>query len=662
MSLSMLALLLAAALTAYSTDVPEPLAQLKAYRGGAQTFDVSSGLPGKTLTLEMRFKSAAVESGLAVLKDASASPLLTLAQKKIDGGLQLECSLRTDANEVPLHVGIPVALIGADRWHAVVARYDGPKLDFFVDGVLVDEEWPMGTLRAKGAATLEIGTPTFGGSISAAALWTRRLTDAEVVSRSGSQAMEIAARTAEYLGPASDQVQYSRPQGWNTSAGDAMPLFVNGAFHVYYLFDRRHHQSKWGLGAHQWAHVSSTDLIHWQQHPMALPITDEEEGSICTGSVFYYRHRFYAFYATRKRDRSEQLGLALSDDGVHFEKVLPTPFREPEDPYKRGPNRDPFVFFDKAQGLFKMLVTAELANPPLARRGGALELLESPDLQNWKVRTPFLVPGYPGSQPECSDFFQWKGWHYLLFGHDGATHYRMSRGAEGPWLTPAIDVLDDAQARVMKTAAFGTNRRIGVAFLAHKGFGGNLVFRELTQNGDGTLGTKFPAEMTPAAGKLLPWHATALTAGAVVDGGRTQIMAKEGFGAAAVDQIPSDAHISLLLKASAGTKAFGVALRGKGNYESGVELRFDPARRRAEWRSAQASSLTENALASINGVSGLDQTVTLEIVVKGDIFDVSINGQRTAIHRTEAAGNRLFLFALGGAVSIQDLEVRELRP
>src|SRR6202000_2741889 len=97
----------------------------------------------------------------------------------------------------------------------------------------------------------------------------------------------------------------------------------------------------------------------------ALSITDEAEGSICTGSVFADRGKYYAFYAVRKPDRSEQLGMALSDDGIHFTKVLPTPFLEPQSPYRRGPNRDPFVFLDKQDGLYKMLVTAELANAPL---------------------------------------------------------------------------------------------------------------------------------------------------------------------------------------------------------------------------------------------------------------------------------------------------------
>lgn len=647
-------------------SLQDAIAKTTNYRGGVLTLnlpgDGKDWLPSNLMTFALRFRtsSQAGTGALAVLRDSSQHMLFALNLEQVEGATQVQFLLHTDQSEVPLRMGVPNELIGSARWHTVIARYAGPKIDLFVDGVLLDEEWPMGLLHPQGPAVLEIGSGAYSGEISMAALWKRRLSDAEVISLSGSPT-EIAAKTAEYLGASLNQLQYWKPQGWNTSAGDAMPMFDGETFHVYFLFDRRHHKSKWGLGAHQWAHVASTDLIHWKQYPMALGITDESEGSICTGSVFCNNGKYYAFYATRKADRSEQLGVAISDDGIHFTKVLPTPFAEPQSPYRRGTNRDPFVFLDHTSGQYKMLVTAELGDPPLFHRGGALELLQSPDLKVWNPEPPFLVPDYASAQPECSDWFEWNDWYYLSFGQDGATRYRMSRSADGPWLTPAQDLLDDPQARVMKTAPFKKNRRIAAGFVAEQGFGGHLIFRELVQNQDGTLGTKFPDEMSLAAGDPIIRQAKPIAERTAVHDQSLTIRSVSGLGVIAMDEIPQNVKLVLVVRASSTTTAYGVTLRGTGHYQSGVELRLEPFRQRVSWRTAIAKPFDDDPLASIHQVAGLHQRISLEVVAIGSIFDVCINSQRTAIHRaTGLHGDRLFLFVADGELMVESFQIRSL--
>lgn len=77
-----------------------------------------------------------------------------------------------------------------------------------------------------------------------------------------------------FTGPA----DHWQPTGHNTGVGDCMPWFHEDRF---YLFDRRGHKSKYGLGAHQWAHISTKDLKTWDIHPMAIAIDSQWEGSIC---------------------------------------------------------------------------------------------------------------------------------------------------------------------------------------------------------------------------------------------------------------------------------------------------------------------------------------------------------------------------------------------
>jgi hypothetical protein len=453
------------------------------------------------------------------------------------------------------------------------------------------------------------------------------------------------------------EMQYFKPAG-DFFAGDAMPFFHEGVFHLYYLLDEGHHKALNGLGGHQWAHASTTDLVHWQHHELALALTEPHEGSICTGSVFYHAGTFYAFYATRLTDWRQHLSLATSVDGIRFEKRKPNPLVSPPADYSPYHFRDPRPFQDPNTGLFHLLVTAALAEPALAGRGGCLAHLTSPDLQQWTLQAPFLVPGFTDA-PECPDLFFWKGWYYLLFSNALTARYRMARHPLGPWQRPAVDTLDGALARVMKTAAFGADRRIGVAWLGTREgnvdggkpqWGGHLLFRELVQHGDGTLGSKFPAEMVPASADPVPCAWTALTAGVAGSDASIHLQSGQGLAVAALHGLPGDLRITMRVRPMPGSAAFGLRLRGAGQFESGYDLCFLLPER--------IVTLHEEA---IFAVDGLDQPFTLDIVLKEDIIDVCVDQRRCLVNRCpELRGDRLFFFAHDADVVFDEIEIRPL--
>jgi beta-fructofuranosidase len=456
-------------------------------------------------------------------------------------------------------------------------------------------------------------------------------------------------------------MQYFKPEG-PFFVGDCMPFHHDGVFHLFYLLDEDHHQGRGGLGGHQWAHASTTDLVHWQHHPLAIGITDEWEGSICTGSVFHHGGTYHAYYATRMPDRTQHLSLATSKDGITFSKVQANPFASPGEGYDPRHYRDPFVFRDEGVPEFHMLVTASLSGYPLHGRGGCLVRLVSEDLRNWKVAGPFIVPGgRPGhpSIPECPDYFRWNGWFYLIFGLDGMAHYRMSRHPMGPWTRPRVDTFDGPLAAVMKTAAFGEHRRIGVCFLnSREGdrddgkrlYAGNAVFREIIQHPDGTLGSKFPPEMVPASGAALHLPLSSLTESVSGDGRSARLEAWEGLEAAFMEGVPVNARITVAVRPEANSADYGLCLRGSGGLETGYELHLLPYEQR----------VTLNAQ-SIPCVEGLDRPLALEIILQDDIVDVCVDGRRCLIDRCpELQGDRLFFLCRDGRVAFDSIEVRPL--
>jgi hypothetical protein len=455
-------------------------------------------------------------------------------------------------------------------------------------------------------------------------------------------------------------MQYYRPIEPHLFVGDCMPFWHDGVFHLYYLIDEGHHAALGGLGGHQWGHASSTDLVQWTQLPLALPISQDWEGSICTGSMLFHEGVYHAFYATRTRERKEHLSLARSPDGVHFEKTLPNPFFVQPQGYDPRHFRDPVVFRDESNGRFHLLASAWLENHALTTRAGCLAHLESADLTHWELREPFLLPGLPGV-PECADYFRWGDWYYLLFSNGGVARYRMSRGPFGPWQRPPADTFEGATARVMKTAAFGHDRRLGVSWLPWRQdnkdrgglmFGGNAVFREIVQESDGTLYATWPREMVPATGPLVPLTVSLRTAVAEATPTAVTLHESDGLEVAQLSGVPVDALIHLSVRHEAGYGAFGLRLRAGESFDSGYELRFSPVDRSVQFGDAVTRP------AEVCGTA-----MDVKIAMRGSVIDVCVDDWHCLIDRCpEQHGTRLTLFALNADVAFDRLEVRPLQP
>ena len=622
---------------------------------------------GDHVTLFLRLRDPAGAWNAPIAADYGSDGTLRFSLSALDraGRMSLLFELYTDHTDTPFTMETVLDMIRPELWHDVAVRFTGHHAALFVDGLLVDEEWPIGALRGAGRGTLLLGRrddwfqPSAGflGLIDHAAVWHRGLTEEEILELSGGAAGAASRGWLLPRGSDTGTMQYSRGPGGGF-VGDCLPFFHNGVYHLYYLLDRRHHRSKAGLGAHQWAHSSSADLVRWTHHPLAIPITEQREGSICTGYVFYEGGTWYGFYATRMPDRSEHLSLAVSTDGIRFEKTLPNPFASPRPPYKQGPFRDPTVFRDPRSGQFHMLVTAELEHPPVPGRGGCLAHLVSSDLRTWEQQEPFLVTGY-ADQPECSELFSWGEWYYLVFSHFGYAHYRMSRSPFGPWSAPAVDVIDGPLARVMKSAPFAGERRIGTFFVAEGDYAGFAVFRDLVRNPDGTLGSRWPAEMVPAAGHAVSPGCAPLTPGVTCGARSIRIESRQGFAAAGLSPIPADVLIRFRANPAAGTRAFGIGLRAGPGGTAAQELHFEPGRRKAGWRRSRTASWRECETAALYEVDCLDKPFTAEILSLGNILDVCIDGKRTLINNEEAAaGELLFFFCHEGAVGFEDIEIR----
>ena len=453
-------------------------------------------------------------------------------------------------------------------------------------------------------------------------------------------------------------LQYFKPPALDHWVGDCMPFYHAGLFHFYYLLDEGHHQALGGLGGHQWAHATTTDLKEWLHHPLALPISEAGEVSICTGSIFHYGDTYYAFHAVRQPDWTQRLGLATSADGIHFTKMPVPPHAEPPPAYDPHHFRDPVVFHDTMTNRFHMLVTSKLVNHDIPALGGCLAHLMSDDLQQWTMQEPFLLPGFTDA-PECPDWFEWNGWYYLVFSNQLQARYRMARSPLGPWLRPQQDLLDGPWTRVMKTAPYHDDRRLGVAWVGTRQddrdtgkfqWGGHAVFREIVQHPDGTLGTKFVPEMNPASHAPVSIPITAQTGEVTTTADGIDLTAGSGMAAVGFAGVPRNVQITMTLRPHADAPRFGVRLRESAHFVDGVTLDILAAAQRVELYDAP-----------LDPVIGLDAPITLEIILKDDLIDVCLNGRYCLINRCpEQRGELLTLFCHTGSVRVEDLTIRPL--
>lgn len=361
---------------------------------------------------------------------------------------QLHCKVQYDFHSEPLVLKGGVKQ--GDGVSVVLMRH---RIELYVNGALVDEEWPMGK------RLFEMGDSFEPDTISAE----------EYIA----PPKEVSSVLGEFYGA----------EGWkpaeNVFVGDCMPYVRGDEYHVLYLKDRHHHYSKWGMGAHQWEHISTKDFSKWYVHPMAVEITDPAEGSICTGSWIQQGGVEYLYYTVRRGGTiAAPVCRSVSDDGYHFKKDLDFGFILPEK-YNRARARDPKIIKDK-DGLFHMIITTSL----LAEKKGCLAHFVSMDLENWQDTDKPIYISEDGTEPECPDYIFYKNRYYLIFSLNAKARYMVSENPFDNWRTPENPSVPCAS---VPKGAVWKDKIVFAGYKGIDGYAGTMTFKTATADENGEL-------------------------------------------------------------------------------------------------------------------------------------------------------------------------------
>lgn len=380
-------------------------------------------------------------------------------------------------------------------------------------------------------------------------------------------------------------------------AGDFIPFYWQGIYHLFYLKDYRDPAGH-GEGT-PWWHITTRDFVHFDDLGEALPrgSRESQDLAVFTGSVIAAQDMFHIFYTGHNSRfqgtaRPVQVVMhATSQDLKTWHKDPDFFLTAPIEAYEKDDWRDPFVFWNEEAGAYWMLLAARKRSGP-SRHRGCIALATSPDLIHWTVRPPFWAPDEYYTH-ECPDLFKMGDWWYLIystFSDRCVTHYRMSRHLEGPWLAPVNDTFDDRAFYAAKTAGDG-QRRFAFGWLpTRKGekdsgdweWGGALVVHELVQRPDGTLVVCPPQEILAAFDRrVAPQLAKAILGKWTPEADGSLSTASVGrFSALSLGAMPDECLLEATLTFEPGTAACGLLLRAERQLAHYYQVRLEPARQR----------------------------------------------------------------------------------
>ena len=195
---------------------------------------------------------------------------------------------------------------------------------------------------------------------------------------------------------------HSPAQNW---MNDPNGMFYDDATQLWHLY-YQHNPFGTTWGPMHWAHATSTDLIHWEQHPIAL--APDSLGTIFSGSIVIDRNNtaglgenaIVAIY-TQSEICGQHQSIAYSlDGGMTFTKYEGNPVLKGD----IADFRDPKVFWDEQTNRWMMILACQQE----------VRFYSSLNLREWTYESSFGANyGEHSGVWECPDLIR-LGDHWVL--------------------------------------------------------------------------------------------------------------------------------------------------------------------------------------------------------------------------------------------------------
>ncbi|MFE3456918.1 glycoside hydrolase family 32 protein [Nocardiopsis aegyptia] len=203
--------------------------------------------------------------------------------------------------------------------------------------------------------------------------------------------------------PHRPRIHFTPEQNWMNDPNGL--IHHDGVYHLYFQYNPE--GDRWGNMS--WGHATSTDLMTWEEQPLALPYTEDEH--VFSGGIVFDEHNtsglgtaenppLVALYTSAYTGSSERPGiqaqsLAYSlDGGYTWERYEGNPVLDIDS----GEFRDPKVFWYEEGGYWVMSTVVATERRVLFHR--------SDDLVEWEFLSDFGPAHADGGVWEVPDLFE----------------------------------------------------------------------------------------------------------------------------------------------------------------------------------------------------------------------------------------------------------------
>lgn len=242
-------------------------------------------------------------------------------------------------------------------------------------------------------------------------------------------------------------------------------IYFKGEYHLFY--QHFPYEPRWGTM--HWGHKTSKDLVHWQDHGIAIyPSMDFDKNGCFSGSAIEIDGKMYIYYTAIQYDQLNPTNIhvtgneilasqamLISEDGYTFDnyskQVVVDMFKENDPIGHQNHTRDPKVW--KENDTYFMVLGSKFFDKEVNKMMGEILLYSSKDAIKWEYTSRLTHHQLDSHMWECPDLFEVDDQRILIMSPENIINDGINYPSHAMWSKASFDV-DKGQIEMINNPQF----------------------------------------------------------------------------------------------------------------------------------------------------------------------------------------------------------------